>query len=377
MHCVVNKNALLNLINNVSRAVATRTTKQILSGILINLSSNTLIATAYDLELGIQDELSVQTEDPTFLQISEPGSIVLPARYFLDVIRKLPDEKVQIQTNSNYITKIVSGHSEFHLHGIDASEFPKLPSFLSSNAFKVSSKKLRSLIESTVFATSSSEVRPILTGLHVELNRDFLSFTATDGLRLATKKYPFEEVKNHTISAVLPGKSLNELAKILPDSDEEVVLQLSEGHSLFIFGSMHVYTRLLSGAYPDTSRLIPSQWKTELLINRSELLSAVDRAVLILRDKENNKVKMEIQNNEMSMSSNSPEIGNVQEQLWINEKSGEDVQITFNGRYVLDALRNLESETVTIRLNGSNQPFVILENQENGSLQLISPVLTR
>lgn len=246
MEFTIHQSALVQMLNTVSKAVAVRTTKQVLMGILIEATSTHLTATAYDLELGIQTKLTA-TEDNQ-LAVTTPGSIVLPARYALDVVKKLPSEAITIEVSNNYMTEIYTGSVRFHLHGIDAAEFPKLPVFHDTRSVQLESDVLKRLIRSTTFATSTSEVRPILTGIHLQLNATQLSFTATDGLRMAMRQVQFEDPANDEWDVILPAKSLNELLKILPDDKTIVQIQFTNSHSLFSVGETLFYTRLIDGA---------------------------------------------------------------------------------------------------------------------------------
>lgn len=373
MRFSIQKSALMQAIQIVSKAVAVRTTKQVLSGILLEVKDSEIIATAYDLELGIQTRIAAS--DDNALTVSETGSIVLPARYFSEVVRKLPDTNITMHVGSNYMTEISTGSVEFHLHGIDADEFPKLPSFIGAQGLQLKSSMLADLIRTTAFATANTEVRPILTGIDIQCANESLKFTATDGLRLATHRVPLAE--SPTWEAVIPGKSLTELGKILPSDDSVVQLYLTESHSLFVSEDTRFYTRLIDGTYPDTSRIIPSGHKTEIVISGDDLLGAIDRAALIARDRDNHMVRVEIVESTLTVSSSSPEIGNVSETVHIERKTGDDLQIAFNARYVLDALRSLNAAQVTIRFNGSTQAFVIEKTGDASVLQLISPVLWR
>jgi DNA polymerase III subunit beta len=375
MRFTVGKSALIQLVQTVSKAVAVRTTKQVLSGILLEANNDKLVATAYDMELGIQN--TVYSNDSSKLSIAETGAIVLPARYFTDVIKKLPDDTVSIHVDSNYMTEIKSGSAEFHLHGIDSAEFPKLPTFIGTVPITISSDVLKELIRTTAFATSSSEVRPILTGIYLQCQENKLTFTATDGLRLATQSIVLQNTTDYNWSAIIPGKSLLELAKILPDSDTSITVQFTGSHSMFALGNTYFYTRLIDGSYPDTSRIIPNQYKTEVLVPTEDILGAIDRAALIAPSRENHMVRVEINDMEIIVSSSSPEIGNVTEKLNCSGKEGPDLQIAFNARYVIDALRALNSGDISIRFNSSNQPFVLRKHQNEFGLQLISPVLWR
>lgn len=366
---------LSNLIQTVSKAVAVRTTKQVLTGILLTLKEDALTATAYDLELGIQD--TVSASEDTGLRVMQPGSIVLSARYLTDVIKKLPNSDVSIQVNNNYVSEIQSGTAQFHLHGIDAAEFPRLPVFFGGNSVTVASSILKDQIRRTAFAASTSEVRPMLTGLYLEAHREKFTLTATDGLRLATNSISIPSHTEELWTAIIPAKSLIELGKILPDDEQQVSMQFGDGHSLFSVGSTLFYTRLIDGNYPDTKRIIPTVHKTEVLVYVDQLSDAIDRAALIARDRENHMVRLEIQGSELVISSSSPEIGNVSETVMANSKQGDDLLIAFNARYVLDALRTANPGEVKILFNGSNQPFILLQEEQSEALQLISPVLMR
>ncbi|MCL6515995.1 DNA polymerase III subunit beta [Alicyclobacillus sp.] len=367
--------ALLGALQTASKAVAVRTTKQVLTGILLQAEAERLIATAYDLELGIRVE--IPADDTNLLNVQEAGAIVLPARYLIDVIRKLPTREISLSVSSNYMTEIRCGQVEFHLHGIDAAEFPHLPVFTTGRSLEVSSERIRELIQRTAFASATSEVRPILTGVHVERTSSGLVFTATDGLRLATHTVGSDEADDTQWQVNIPSKSLVELAKILPDSDTPVQVLVSESHSLFVTGNTHFYTRLIEGTYPDTARLIPTTHRTEVAVDADLLAGAVDRAALIARDRENHMVRLEIAGTSIQVSSSSPEVGNVTEQVEANRMEGDDLSIAFNARYVLEALRALDADEVILHFNGPNQPFTIRAAGTEQSLQLISPILWR
>ncbi|MBX5435775.1 MAG: DNA polymerase III subunit beta [Alicyclobacillaceae bacterium] len=379
MRFQIRQPAIADVVQTVSKAVAVRTTKPVLTGILLELTPQSLTATAYDLELGIQHVLNA--DDENGLEILEVGSIVLPARYFTDVIRKLPGDTVSVDIQNNYMATIRSGSAEFHLHGIDAAEFPQLPVFRQAHSVQLPSRLLGELIRSTAFAASNLPVRPVLTGILFEFEAAAVRLTATDGLRLATRVASAEDASETpewtSRSAILPGKSVLELLKILPDGEQLVTLQFTDTHSLFQVGDTSFYTRLIDGVYPDTKRLIPPSYRTEVRVQRELLHDAIDRAALIARDRENHMVRLEVRAEDLVVSSSSPEVGNVSEQVGVEHKSGDDLLIAFNARYVLEALRALPAGVVAVRLNGPNQPFVLTSAETDDNLQLISPVLIR
>lgn len=375
MHFTISQSAFNQLLQTVSKAVATRTTKQVLTGILLSAETTTLRATAYDLEIGIEDTLEVSPEGQ--LEIETPGSIVIPARYLTDVVRKLPNSLMTFQVSNPYMADIRSGSAEFHLHGIDAAEFPKLPQFHTAKSLTVSSSLLRQFIRSSAYAASTLEARPTLTGIHNTFENGQMTFTATDGLRLGMYTAPIPENPDFTWNAIVPAKSLAELTKLLPEEDMPVILQLTDSHSLFVIGQTHFYTRLIEGVYPDISRIIPNHFATTLRIDNNLFANAIDRAALIARDRENHMVRMELQEKSVTISSNSPEIGNVSESIEAKEKTGDDLVIAFNSHYVLEALRATASDEVQVQFNGPNQPFTLHVPGEQNNLQLISPVLMR
>jgi DNA polymerase III subunit beta len=375
MKLTIHQSALVQMLQTVSKAVAVRTTKQVLMGILLETTNEGLTATAYDLELGIQTHLTANEENE--LSILDPGAIVLPARYALDVVKKLPSEPITLQVSNNYMTEIQTASVQFHLHGIDAAEFPKLPVFHNAKSLHLQSDVLKRLIRSTTFATSTSEVRPILTGIHLQSTTNQLTFTATDGLRLATRHVDFESTTSDEWNVILPAKSLNELLKILPDDNRSVQIQFTNSHSLFSVDDTLFYTRLIDGAYPDTSRIIPNAHKTEVILSANAITHAIDRAALIARDRDNHMIRLELQDQTITVSSSSPEIGNVSESVHVPSKIGDDMQIAFNAKYVLDALKAMETDELSIQFSGGNQPFVIRQHGQEDGLQLISPVLMR
>ncbi len=373
MKLTISQPALIDIISIVSKAVATRTPKPVLTGILLEASTGQLTATAYDLELGIQS--TITSDDDNRLDVEDAGNIVLPARYFSDVVKKLPADLVTIQVEANYMTLIQSGKAQFHLHGIDADEFPRLPSFDQSRSLNLASDLLNELITSTVFATSTLEARPILTGVNLEFRDQLLTATATDALRLARKQTTVENSEGvEEWSAVIPGKSFGELAKLLPPGSDPITVQFTTSHSLFEIGSTLFYSRLIDGNYPDTERIIPSGHKTEVAFDLSSLRGAIDRASLIARDRE---VRLEVADDTVVIASNSPEIGNLSETIDIISKQGDNLTISFNAKYVLDALRAMDMDVVHVYFNGWNQPFVMRQEGDDFGLQLISPVLMR
>jgi DNA polymerase-3 subunit beta len=236
---------------------------------------------------------------------------------------------------------------------------------------------LKAMIRQTVFAVSTSETRPILTGVNWKLDNDDLVCIATDSHRLALRKAKINTENQSSYNVVIPGKSLSELSKILDDTSDLVEIVITENQVLFKAENLLFFSRLLDGNYPDTSRLIPSESKTNLTINSKEFLQAIDRASLLAKEARNNVVKLTTLSQGMiEISSNSPEIGKVSEEIQTSEIQGEELKISFSAKYVMDALKALEGTEINVDFTGAMRPFLIRTTHDDSMLQLILPVRT-
>ena len=243
-------------------------------------------------------------------------------------------------------------------------------------SIKIAASVLKTIINETNFAVSSSETRPVLTGVNWQFFDESLHFTATDSHRLALRKLNDKENSIEISNAIIPGKALHELNKIIEDSEEDVEINFSQNQVLFKYGHLRFISRLLEGNYPDTSRLFPENFETKLVINNNEFLKAIDRVSLLALEGGNSAIKMTIDNSRVLLSSNSPEIGNVEEEVGALNLEGEPLQISFNSRYMMDALRAIPEEEVSIEFFGTMKPFTIQSSTSNDVVQLILPIRT-
>lgn len=377
MYITVNTHLLVQAINHVSKAVSPRTVIPILSGIKFEASDLGLTLTASDSDISISYHIErIDEDDQEQVIIHEPGKIVLPAKLITDMVKKLPEEKVTIQVQPHLLTMITSGSVEYNLHGLNADEYPRLPQIEEELSFFVPSMLLKNLIRQVSFAASTSESRPILTGVQWILKDDQLTFISTDSHRLAKSYISIQQKSDANFqSVVVPVKSLNELNKILED-DQELVEILIAGSQLLV-RSKHIlfYSRLLEGNYPDTSRIIPTTYKTKMLINTKQLHDALERAALIVVKDRNNVVKVStISSSEIEIYSFSPEVGKLSERVSISHFEGEELKISFNAKYMLDALKVIDEPSIEIRFNGATSPFVVQPEGEERTLHLILPV---
>ena len=319
MKFTVQKDYLVKAVQDVMRAVSSRTTIPILTGIKLVVTNEGLTFTGSDSDISIESYLPTVLDDQQLVDVKRTGSIVLNARYFSDIVKKLPSDFVELESDNNYVTTIKAGKTEFSLNGFDAEEYPLLPQIEEHETISISADLLKFMIRQTVFAVSTSETRPILTGVNWKIENGDLTCIATDSHRLALRQAKIDgssTTSEFKASVVIPGKSLNELSKILDDNDEKVEIVLTEHQALFKTKHLLFFTRLLEGNYPDTSKLIPSESKTELTVMTKEFLQAIDRASLLAREGRNNVVHLEtVGSSVVNVSSYSPEIGKVVDEI--------------------------------------------------------------
>ncbi|QKE74539.1 DNA polymerase III subunit beta [Arthrobacter citreus] len=380
MKFTVQKDHLVKAVQDVMRAVSSRTTIPILTGIKLVVTNEGLTFTGSDSDISIESYLPTVLDDQQLVDVKRPGSIVLNARYFSDIVKKLPADFVELESDGNYVTTIRAGKTEFSLNGFDSEEYPLLPQIEEHETISISADLLKFMIRQTVFAVSTSETRPILTGVNWKIENDELTCIATDSHRLALRQAKIDGgliSSDFKASVVIPGKSLNEFSKILDDSSEKVEIVLTEHQALFKTKHILFFTRLLEGNYPDTSKLIPSESKTELTVMTKEFLQAIDRASLLAREGRNNVVHLEtVGGSTVNVSSYSPEIGKVVDEIVCEDIKGEELKISFSAKYVMDALKAIESPEIYIQFTGAMRPFLIRTVNDSRTLQLILPVRT-
>ncbi|AKP80255.1 DNA polymerase III subunit beta [Priestia megaterium Q3] len=377
MKFIIQKDYLVQSVQDVMKAVSSRTTIPILTGIKIVATEEGVTLTGSDSDISIESFIPNEEEGKEIVDIQKPGSVVLPARFFSEIVKKLPKDIVELDVQSNFLTIIRSGKAEFNLNGLDAEEYPHLPQIEENNMFRLPTDLLKNMIRQTVFAVSTSETRPILTGVNWKVDGKELTCIATDSHRLALRKATIETGNEATYNVVIPGKSLSEFSKILDDSHELVDIVITENQVLFKTKHLLFFSRLLDGNYPDTSRLIPADSKTDVILNVKEFLQSIDRASLLAREGRNNVVKLStLDEGIVEISSNSPEIGKVIEEVQSQSISGEELKISFSAKYMLDALKALEGTDIKINFTGAMRPFVIRTLEDDSMLQLILPVRT-
>ncbi|WP_122645976.1 DNA polymerase III subunit beta [Enterococcus mediterraneensis] len=375
MKVTLNRALFIQELQTVQRAISSKTTIPILTGVKIVLTSEGLTLTGSNADISIETFLAADNEKAQ-MQIEKTGAVVLQARFFSEIIRRLPEDTFTMEVIENNQVAINSGKANFTVNGLDAESYPHLPIVESQNQMKIPVHVLNQLINETVFAVSQHESRPILTGVHFVLEDQKLLAVATDSHRLSQRVIPIEQAASD-FNIVIPGKSLTELSRSLSDEEEIVEISIMENQVLFKTENMLFYSRLLEGNYPDTNRLIPASFNTEIEFTVPKLLAAIERASLLSHEGRNNIVRLSIRNDAVTLYGNSPEIGKVEEALNYEKVSGEPLDISFNPDYMKAALRAFGDMSITIKFISAIRPFTLEPTEgEAAFIQLITPVRT-
>ncbi|QHW35883.1 DNA polymerase III subunit beta [Staphylococcus ursi] len=375
MEFSIQRDYFITQLNDTLKAISPRATLPILTGIKIDATNEGIVLTGSDSEISIEITIPNQVDGQEIINVVEPGSVVLPGRFFVDIIKKLPGKEVKLSTNEQFQTLITSAHSEFNLSGLDPDQYPLLPQVSSDDALQLPVKVLKNIIAQTNFAVSTSETRPVLTGVNWLIQQNELICTATDSHRLAVRKLKLEE-EIQDKNVIIPGKALAELNKIMTDSEDHIDIFFASNQVLFRVGNVNFISRLLEGHYPDTSRLFPENYEIKLGLNNSDFYHAIDRASLLAREGGNNVIKLSTGDTQIELSSTSPEIGTVKEEVTANDVEGGNLKISFNSKYMMDALKAIDNEEVEVEFFGTMKPFILKPKDDDTVTQLILPIRT-
>lgn len=350
-------------VNVIQRAVSSKTSIPALEGILIKTSEDSITLTSNDLEIGMTTSIEATIEDP--------GDIVLNAKLFGDILRKLPGENVKISTDDKLITTITSGASEFTIMGIAASEFPETPSLTECTKFSIQQNILASMIKQTIFCISADETKPIHTGSLFELSENQIRVVSVDGFRLAIRT---EKIKNDLETKfVVPGKTLNEIAKIIsPEKDETVEISISKRHILLEINGYIIISRLLEGDFLDYKSVMVSDSSTKLRVNVSEFTQSVERASLLISERIKSPVKCVFDDSKIKITCATAQ-GKIYDEIPASI-SGDSIEIGFNNKYLLDALKACECDEAALYLNGPLSPMRICPPEGENFIFLVLPV---
>jgi DNA polymerase-3 subunit beta len=373
MNFQINKDTLLNNLIVAQKALSNKTPNPALQGIKLNVLKDHLVITTSNSDIAIR----LTVKDPS-LSVSKEGSALIPGKYFIEIIKKLDGLKVQLSMGADNMLRIEADRSDITLNMMDLEDYPELQFSEKVKSIKINVRVLKTIIRQTAFATSSIENRPILTGVNFKIDGKKLTAIATDSYRLSQKEIELTD-SYEPINIIIPGRSLEELIKVLENNNDQVELHFDHAKILFKYNNLLFQSRLLEGNYPETSKLVPTEFPTVIKFNKENLATAIERASLLSsRDGNNAIVKLALrQDNIVEITSNSPEIGKVLEEVYpVDEIVGHPFKIAFSSKYILDALKIFNSSEVSVNFTGEIRPFIIKGEYDENMLQLILPVRT-
>ena len=367
MNFICEKETIIKAINSVINGVASKTTMPILEGILIQTNDNEVKFTTYDLEIGI--------EYVTNCEVKEQGATVVNAIMFSEIIRRLPDAEIKITLDEKNLLVIECEGSLYKLATMNPEEFPELPQISIENSIEMEQNSLKDMIRKTIFAVSAEENRPIFTGCLFEIKNNKLNVVAVDGFRLAWKS-KFLQNKINDFSAVIPGRTLNEINKIILDSYDTIKIGVAKNQALFEMENCKIVTRLLDGEFLNYSSVIPENWETRIRVDRSSLQNCFERISLIssssIEKEKKYPVKVNVDIGKVTISCTN-QTGDAKEELFVSTE-GKNLEAGFNPKYFLDSLKSIDDEEVYVEFGTSISPCLIKSVENNDYVYMILPI---
>lgn len=356
------KALLVEAVSNVSRAVSPKSPIPALEGILIKAANNSVTLTGYDLELGIVTSIEAD--------VKEAGEVVIPAKLLLDIIRKIPSENILISTDEKQLAVIKGAAAEFTILGIPAEDYPELPAVDEESSLVMKQGTLKSMIDQTLFAIATTDSKPVHTGSLFDVKQENITIVSVDGYRLALRREPF--ICDQEISFIVPGKTLSEISKLVKEEDGEVAMIVSHKHIIFKIGGYLVVSRLLEGEFLDYNAAIPKAAKTTVSINTRQLMEGIERTSLLISDRLRSPIKLNIGDDKIKISC-STTIGKAYDEVDC-QIDGEGVNMGFNNKYLLDALKASDCDMVKLEINGALSPMRVVPLKGESFLFLVLPV---
>ncbi len=372
MKLKIKQKILMEHLNYVIKGISSKNLIPILNCIKFDLTNDGLYLMSTDNEIAIKTFIEKDKID----NIEELGEIVISGKYIFEIIRKLGNEVINIEEVIDSQILITTPTSSFKLNCNNVSEFPNLELEFSKTPIVVNQQTFKKTINQTIFATSTQESRPVLTGINFKIKDNKLICTATDSYRLACKGIDLSNEETIDADIIVPARNLIEIVKLLSNDDENVEMHVFSNKVIFNFNSLTIMTRLINGNYPDTSKLIPDDFSLIVKVNLNKFYNAIDRASLLTNEEEKNIIKLETKDEFLMISSNIPEIGNVEEKVELLEKVNNNIKIAFSSKYMMDAIKVFEGENIALKFNGEIKPIIIDDAEGSSLLQLILPIRT-
>ena len=374
MKFTIKKEILMDALNKVSKAISSRNVIPVLAGIKFELTSKKLVLTASDNDITIQT--FINCDDEEVIKVKEEGSIIIQGKYISDIVRKLPDKYINIEVVDELKILVYTENSEFNLNGISETEYPNIDLGESKSYIELSPSILKEIVNQTAFATSIDENKAILNGINFNITGDVLECNATDSYRLARKVIKLEKISKENQNIVIPSRNLVEFTRIIDDSEDMIEIHIFNNKILFKYQNLLFQSRLINGTYPNTSNLLPKDYLVKLHFNINDFYDVVDRVSILTSDKDKNTVTLETNGNNLIMKSSSAEIGRVEEKMTISKDQDIDVKVSFSSKYMMDALKSFNTETVELHFVGEIKPILLKSEEDDSLTQLVLPIRT-
>lgn len=368
----IKQKILMEHLNYVIKGISNKNLIPILNCIKFELTKEGLYLLSTDNELAIKSFIPCENIE----NIDIEGELLISGRYIYDIVRKLNGEIIDIEEIIDSQVLITTESSSFKLNCNNVNEFPNLELEFVNTPLLIDQNVFKTTINQTIFATSTQESRPILTGINFKINNKVMEVTATDSYRLSKKRIILDNEMKDNIDMVIPNRNLSEIIKLMTDDNIKIELHIFPNKVIFKINNLIIMSRLINGNYPDTNKLIPGEFEVKLKVNLNCLFNAIDRASLLTSQEEKNTIKLETKNNIMIISSNIPEIGNVEEKINIKKSTDKDIKISFSSKYMMDAIKTFDSEEIELSFNGEIKPIIINYIDNDDLTQLILPIRT-
>ncbi len=372
MQFTINTNVLKQYLNIVSKAISNKSSIPNLSGVLfiINEDNIELIGKQSDLEIKVV--IPSVINDEKVIDINKTGKFNVNESFISDIVRKVDEDVIMFDNIDGDIINVSTKSTQFNLNGYSVEDYPKVNFVNSDEVVRLNSTELIKTIKQTVFAISKNESRPILTGVNFIFSGNIVSVNATDSYRLAYKTFIHNDNVNANI--IIPGRNLYELVNIISDG-VDIEMHIFNNKVMMKFENVIFQSNLLEGTYPNTQKLIPTDFETEIKLNGKSFINSIERASILSRDRNKNVVKLSI-GNEVKITSSAPEVGKVEEKIVSETLKPGNFDISFGARFVKEAISSCECEDVIIKFNGDMKPFIIINPEDDSVIQLVLPVRT-
>lgn len=368
----IKQNILIEHLNYVIKGISNKNIIPVLNCIKFELTNEGLYLLSTDNDVAIKT--FIKKED--IENIDKCGDILVSGRFIYDIVRKLPNTLINIEEVIDNKIVVTTDNSSFTLNCNNKNDFPSLDLEDSKNPINLSKKVLSNIIKQVSFATSLQESRPVLTGINFKISGNKLECIATDSYRLAKKEIEIDNEVKDDINIIIPTKNLIELTKLYQPDEEKIELHIFNNKVIFKFNNIVFMSKLINGNFPDTSKLIPNDFEIIVEASLNEYYNAIDRASLLTSEEEKNIINFKLNKEDVNITSNIPEIGNVEEKLKVKNKKGEKIDISFSSKYMIEAIRSFESEDIEILFNSDIKPIILKNPNSDDLIQLIVPIRT-